>query len=412
MGCSSSDAARESKRHLVIVGFQFAGINLLMKVKDHFRVTIIDKKDFFEWTTGTPHSIHDEEYWEGRTVNFDKAINKDKVFGKNVRFTQALLHELVDENTIRVKSTKGKTWEAVESSSPKEIKFDYLALCTGHVYNINEDTEKVFNLYNIRQKGDLYADYRAKIDKADSVLIVGGGSTGVEMVGEVLMKYGDKKKVAIANNGSSLLPQYPKDVGKMAQEHFESKGVKVHLNTRVESGSDLENEYSLVINCVGTKIHTPYMDANYREFKHEKGRIYVNEYFQVTNKNPLQGKGTKTLGNVFAFGDVVQTRADEPKNIPSIFQASFVVANNLIKSDEGATEEFQEGPDNYFFLSAVYFDDTNGAITIGSNVNPNPNMFADKGGFEGPYFTLLRNDPDGPKNWAGYVDMVKGMMGM
>lgn len=414
MGCGGSSDTRETQKHLVVVGFSFAGFNLLHKVKDDFKVTIIDKKDFFEWSSGTPSSIHSDETFETSTVDYHKMINVDKVFGRNVKFQQALLDEIVDQNTITIKPTKGKTADSVAKAGSNQIKFDYLVLTTGHVYSINEDTETVFNMYSRYQKADLYAKYRQQIEEANSILVVGGGATGVEMVGEVLMKYGDQKKVAIATNADKLLTQYPADVGKFALEHFKAKDVDVLTKTKYEPNSSLAKEYDFVINCVGTRIHTPYMDASYKNFKDEKGRIFVNKYFQVTNVNPLTGKSSgseQTLENIFCFGDACLTKMDEPKNIPSIFECSYIVANNLIQSKDGNNSGFQEMPKMPFFLSAVYFDDTNGAITIGSNVMQNPNMFKDKGGFKTPYFSFMTNDKDGSKNWEGYVNTVLGMTG-
>ena len=55
---------KENKDHLVLVGFSFAGFQLLHKLQHLFKVTVVEKKGFFEWTTGTPHSIHDEEYFK------------------------------------------------------------------------------------------------------------------------------------------------------------------------------------------------------------------------------------------------------------------------------------------------------------------------------------------------------------
>ena len=128
MGCGSSNQTKDILPHLVIVGFQYGGFNLLQQVKDNFRVTVIDKKDFFEWTTATPHSMHVEGCFESKSENLHTAINSNKVFGSNVKFIQGLVDEVVDEHSIKYKPTKGKNSSSIGSASTKSLEYDYLAL--------------------------------------------------------------------------------------------------------------------------------------------------------------------------------------------------------------------------------------------------------------------------------------------
>lgn len=155
MGNTKSNQKNKEKKHLVVVGLSYAGFNLLHKVKDDFRVTIIDKNDFFEWTSSTPISIHNGEFFDEHTVDYHKMVNIDKVFGENVKFQQALLDEIIDQNTIAIKSTKGETSDSVVKTQSELINFDYLVLTTGHVYLLNENIETVFNIYGKHQKADL-----------------------------------------------------------------------------------------------------------------------------------------------------------------------------------------------------------------------------------------------------------------
>ena len=40
---------RNYKKHLVIVGGSMAGINLLHYVQNDFKITLIEKREYFEW---------------------------------------------------------------------------------------------------------------------------------------------------------------------------------------------------------------------------------------------------------------------------------------------------------------------------------------------------------------------------
>jgi hypothetical protein len=55
---------------------------------------------------------------------------------------------------------------------------------------------------------------------------------------------------------------------------------------------------------VGQTFYTPYLDAHFKDFKDKRGRVFVNEYFQITNVNPIEAPGDhspepKTLKNVY-----------------------------------------------------------------------------------------------------------------
>lgn len=410
MGCSSSNQARSSLPHLVIVGFQYGGYNLLHQVKDKFRVTVIDKKDFFEWFTAAPASIHQKGNFERVSESYHNAVNIKKVFGPNVKFEQGLVSELVDAHNLKYIPTSGKK-AGHPGSSTKKLRFDYLALCTGSVWSANHPSEDVFNIFTSEDKSEYYAKYRAEIDKAKSVLIVGGGPTGLECAGEILIKYKGAKKLGIATNSSNLIEAYGEKASEMAKEHFESKEVNLYFNTRYNPSHELAKEYDYVLNCVGTKVITPFMDKNYSSFKGDRGHIFINEYYQVTNVDPLTGrtKGSKqVLDNVFAFGDCSLSKLNEPKNVPAAVTGALMVANNLIKSIDGDTKDFKTVPEQNFFISGVYFDDTAGAFVMGPDTNLNPNLYEDKKGYEHPYFTFLRDEPEGQKNYDGYIAMFTG----
>lgn len=143
MGSSNS---HEELKHLVIVGGSFAGFNLLQRVKNNFKITLIDMKEFFEWICSAPHSmLSDAKYFNDKaTVDFHKMVEVDKVFGNNVTFVQGLLDELVDEHTIKIKRTQGKYGDQMDSVESEEIEFDYLAICTGASYMFDESILDIY----------------------------------------------------------------------------------------------------------------------------------------------------------------------------------------------------------------------------------------------------------------------------
>ena len=335
MGSNSSRVPTELP-HLVIVGGSFAGISLCLNVNMNFRITLIEKKEFFEWVTAAPYSTVDNSgYFDKQaTIDYVQMVNKDKVLGVNVTYVQAELMELVDTNTIKIKKINGADLEKQE----EELRFDYLTLCTGSCLNFNDKIEDVYKIYSKEKRSQFFGKYREKMEKAKSILVVGGGPTGVEAAGALLLRFKDTKKIGIVNSGKNLLSGLPDAAGKAAKNYLEKHGVNVYLDTKFNSSHRLSTEYEFVWNWYGLQFYTPFLDANFKDCKDKRGRIFVNEYFQVTNVNPCEapeeGKShdERTLSNIFWFGDACLTRMDEVKVVPSISQTVPILANNLKES--------------------------------------------------------------------------------
>jgi hypothetical protein len=405
------------RRHLVIVGASFSGMNLVLQVQKYFKITLIDKKEFFDWTCGTPQMIlADPEYFENNvSADLDQAVNIDRIYGPNVTYVQGYLEELVNENIIRIKKTKGKKGDQLQALPSEEIHFDYLAICTGATYSINEDLEGMFNIFSKKEKGELLTKYRTAIDKAKSVVVVGGGPTGVETMAQLIMKYGQDKKFGIVTNADHLMVGYPVKAGRSAAAHFESKGIKVYTNTKFTPESKLAEEYEYAINCVGIKFHSPFLDKNFKDCKDARGRIYVNEYFQVTNVNPCEPPKDehiphyKVLKNIFCFGDAALTRMDEIKNIPAVKASAPVVAYNLRQLDQGNTR-LKEMPYGVDMISLVYYDKWKGSMTVNRCAFSSCCALKMKQDMEKPYFGFLKNRSCG-KCKFGMLDKQAACMG-
>ena len=315
-------------KNLVIVGGSSAGLFLADKLKDEFNITLIEKKDHFEWICSMPHSLFDLKYFEDEaTVMLHDMIEKDQVFGPNVHYVQAMLTQLVDDSTIKIKRTEHAEDNKTMDDIPEEvINYDYIVICTGTHYKMNEnDVNNVVGLYSRDQRKDFLERYADEIDKAKSVLVVGAGATGTECLGEIIEKYGDKKKYGLANSPNELLVGFPDVLKQVAHDHFKANNVKFHLGKRFDPEGELAKEYDYVLMAIGLHCHTPFMDnETFREFKGPRGHVYVNEHFQMCNQDPNkpadreQAANYKVYPNIFAYGDSCVTRMMEPKNIPSI----------------------------------------------------------------------------------------------
>jgi NADH dehydrogenase len=173
-----------------------------------------------------------------------------------------------------------------------------------------------------------------------TVVVVGGGPTGVEVSGtlaemkrHVLPKdYPeldfDLMKVYIVESGGELLGPMSKNAQIKSKEYLEQLGVNVFLNTRV---TDFDGKYAYLNN--GEKIRTNNLvwaagiKANFIEGLNPEilargGRIKVNRYNQIEGHQ-----------NIFAIGDVAFMIEDAyPNGHPQVAQPAIQQGKLLSKN--------------------------------------------------------------------------------
>lgn len=76
-----------------------------------------------------------------------------------------------------------------------------------------------------------------RLKAAKSILVVGGGPTGVELVGELVTDFPDKN-VTLVHGGSRLMEFISPRAGRLARTWLESKGAKLVFNDKVEVSPD------------------------------------------------------------------------------------------------------------------------------------------------------------------------------
>lgn len=296
-------------KHLVIVGGSFGGLILLHYISSYFKITVLEKKEHFEWVCMQPKSMLDKNdfYADEATVKLKDTFHTHKVFGENASYIQGLLTEVVDEHTLKFKRTEGLDDQSQIGGVEEEtLNFDLLVIATGANYIINEDSvEDVYGIYSYEKKKEFLNKYKTQIDQASSILVVGGGPTGCETAGELLIQYGTSKKIGLIHGQEKLLTGLPEKAGTLCQENFEKNGVKLHLNTRYDPNSEVAKEYDFVIKCIGTHTYTPFFDNDkFKDCKDHRGRIFVNDHMQVTNVNPLIHPSKQNLSNAKVFTNI------------------------------------------------------------------------------------------------------------
>ncbi len=329
------------KKHIVIVGGGFAGINLIKSMVNdsRFRITLIDKNNYHFF----PPLIYQVATSFIEASNISYPFRKIISNYKNVSFHMG--------NLVKVNET-----ENVVETDTGSIKYDYLVLALGTETNFfgMENVQRcalsmktIDEALYLRNYLLLTLEEAARnknvreAQKLQNIVIAGGGPTGVELAGMIaeMGTYIAEKEYPEIKLGLSniylidALPTLLSPMSKMAQQaaydRLKELGVKILLNVAVKDYVDKK-----VLLADGTSIETETLIWTSGVIGREvpglpetsigKGRrILVDEYNKVG--------GT---ANIYALGDICLQLSDKeyPKGHPQLAQVAIQQANRLSKN--------------------------------------------------------------------------------
>ncbi|KAJ2745281.1 hypothetical protein GGI20_002304 [Coemansia sp. BCRC 34301] len=300
--------ARTSKSfHVVIIGGSFAGIRAAQELEillppRMVTITVIDRRDQYFYNLGALRALVKPELIDLVWLPYDHIFRypHNKVIQGEAT--------AVYPNSVILKDGR-------------KLDFDSLLVATGSVYPPPckvETTTHTKGKAELRMFGDM-------VRIADSILIIGGGPTGVGLAAEIATVY-PKKTVVLVHAGERLLSSESasKSVSRKAYKKLKSMGVKVILGERVVIPEEepLKNQIdcrwlkttkgrrlfsSLQFLCNGITFETSLMDTLDPVFKHKiidsaTGQIRVLPTMQLNHPE---------LPWVFSAGDVCNTAGEK-----------------------------------------------------------------------------------------------------
>ncbi|WP_412850662.1 NAD(P)/FAD-dependent oxidoreductase [Chryseobacterium sp. PMSZPI] len=326
------------KKHILIVGGGFAGINLIKSLKNdkRFKITLVDKNNYHFF----PPLIYQVATSFIEASNISYPFRKLFSDNKNVKFHMGSLVKVIPED---------KTIETDTGS----LSYDYLVLAMGTESNF-------FGMENVRKcalpmksiEEALYLRNHILLtleeaarnkdineaEKLQNIVIAGGGPTGVELAGMLaeMGRYIAKKEYPeIKLSFSSIylidaLPTLLSPMSRLAQETAYEKlkelGVKILLNVSVKDyvdskvilsdGKSIETETLIwTSGVIGREVH------GLPEESTGKGRrLMVDAY------NKVQG-----TANIYALGDLCLMISEEkyPKGHLQLAQVAIQQGKNM-----------------------------------------------------------------------------------
>ncbi|TNV78795.1 hypothetical protein FGO68_gene804 [Halteria grandinella] len=317
-----------SQRHLigpkqiVIVGASFAGLFLAKKlIKLHskipLQITFLDKNSYFELITSLPGALLSPEHASRIILPYTQIMAQLTSCSPHVsvQFIQGMLTRVTAGGSDSIEYS-------IENGQVRYLRYDYLVLATGSMYS-----QPIKHYYAFSQE-DRLEGLKAKREsiKGKSVLVVGGGSNGVEIASE-MAESGGCRRVGLATRGQRLLGGLPERCHLAADRWMRENGVEVHYNTTYQEDTKDTLAYDEVIDCTGFKYTSSGGPSSYLQgdlsscISPQTGQILVNSYLQLSSPS-------QSFSNIFSLGDVCLTPSNEEKAIvPIHILSSFLSAN-------------------------------------------------------------------------------------
>ncbi|ORY85350.1 hypothetical protein BCR35DRAFT_330836 [Leucosporidium creatinivorum] len=292
-------------KNVMIIGLGYAGLeaaNTLAKsLPPDYRIVALQEQPFVfnliaSLRAGTVPG------WENKSTT-----SVDKVFSEGSR------HVVLGGAKVVKLGAKSLKLEKVLEGWGSEIEFEYAVIATGAAHG--------------RFQEDLQA--------SDSILVLGGGASGVEYAAEVASQYTEKKVTLVHSRGRLFEPkEFVEKLGPSLASQLGKKGVKIVYNARTDVGAlqtgkvekqsfELSDgtvaEADFVFLAHGWKARSDIVASLDPSLVNDSGFVKVQPTLQLASPS---------YGHIFAAGDV--NDVPELKRAGyALRQGSFAAANIL-----------------------------------------------------------------------------------
>jgi len=300
-------------KKLVIIGGGFAGAYCAQQLESHFNLTLIDTKDYYEFTPSVLRTLVEPNHISKIQVNHTQYLHH----------TTIIQAEVQDISSTEVIVKKEK------------YPYDYLIIATGSRYN---SPFKEKNMIVTSRAAELQ-QYAQALKKAQKILIVGGGIVGTELAAEIITKY-PSKNVTLVHSQPELMERMPSKAQHYAWRFLEKRRVTLLLSERMvktQHGYYITNTRKritadLVFLCTGIIPNRDSFKKFLTKQLDERHFLRVNSHLQV-QEHP----------HIFAAGDITSI-AEEKLAQNAEKQAEIVVHNLLHLEQKEPLEKYYPKP--------------------------------------------------------------------
>jgi NADH dehydrogenase len=329
------------KKHVVIVGGGFAGINAIKKLdKKKFDITLIDRNNF--------HSFP-PLFYQIASSGLDPA-SISFPFRREMRLMKGVRFHLGEVKSVDAKAHTVTT-------QFETIPYDYLLIgvgTTNNFFGMDDLRDKVYTLKSTAQSIRLRNEILERLERASicknsenrkrllSFVVIGGGPAGVEVAGAIgeMKRYilqreypdinRDEISITIVEGTDRLLRTMSKTSSRFAYEYLGHLMVDIKLNKTMKSYDGDKNiihfadgEEMYCETLIWTAGITGESIKGLDDVKMQRGnRFPVDEYNRIIG-----------CDDIFALGDVAYMDTPlYPAGYPQLAQVAIQQARNLSKN--------------------------------------------------------------------------------
>ena len=344
----------ETKQRVVVLGGGFGGVftakHLRRAASSNVEVLLISRHNFFVFQPLLAEIA-------GGSINPSDGVTPLRRFLPGVAVMVAEVLE-IDLAAKTVAVTLGP------DSGIRTIPYDQLVIALGQVVDLSRTPgladsalvmKDLMDAFSIRNKvlGCLErADVATDPVRKQSLLtfvVIGGGFTGIETVGEVnelignSLKYypnirADEIKVILIQHGSRILMELPEHLATYAADQLRRRGIEIRLDTGVgaatatsiktDDGQSIEAE--TIIAAIG---NAPSPLVRSLPVALERGRIVVDRHLRVPDQDGVWALGDNAQ---IPLGDANDGKtAYAPPLAQFAFREAKVLARNILAQIEG-----------------------------------------------------------------------------
>ncbi len=340
-------------KKILILGGGYSGVGVLRRIQKQFErdvnvsISLVNEDNFSLHTPMLP------EMATG-TIEARHIATPIRNFCKRAKFYQARVVSIdLDKRSVSI--------ERISDNSKRNLEYDYLVLAIGAKINFfgNKNVERyAFTIKSLDDAIKIRNHVITMLEDADqetspelqsklmTFVVVGGGFSGVEMVGELndfvresANKFyrnidPEKIRIILVASGETILPEIG-DLGKYAMESLSKAGVSMLTKTRLEdAGEDyallsdkMKIPYGTLIWAAGNSVEPVISELR---TEHDKsGRVIADEFLRLQD-----------YPEVFALGDcamIIDKRSQlpYPQTAQHAIREAEIVAANLISVVRG-----------------------------------------------------------------------------
>lgn len=269
------------QKKLLIVGGGYLGAELAKALENDLEVTLVEQRRAFVHAPAMIRAVVKPALLDSALLPYDKLLSKGNVVLAKADSVDEYGATLVDG---------------------RRINADYIVIATGSSNGVA-----------FKPEGDNIDDFRAvitglhaQLKEAKSIAIVGAGTVGTEMAGEINDAM-PEKHITLISSESSLFPTMPTKLGTSLTSKLKKSGVEIMFGVKVDNLKSLTKPYSgslhlsdgtlieadLIIPAIGSRAESSLLDSLPNINKEKNGRVKVDNYLRPS-----------AYSNVFAAGDV------------------------------------------------------------------------------------------------------------